>query len=526
MHGHHLERPAVVDGDKHGVLPHRRLQNDFVTYDPNTGRLTISCASVQLVDVLRRTFGEVLFGDEDFFRDVRACSLDVLQEHDAQLRINRHRVKGISAVRLVSVKILLPGGGKIAYRAARDSDAFEEVNDPSALLQMGQITSATLAIDFAGKRGRRHVTLTPPDKFGVKGDETAPLIHDYLRQVGFSATPPRRRDDLWTLGKAPQPIEAWRLALGPEKLEDFVDGGVLVKTRRNVVPHRAVADVTYDMDVIDIGAPGELLGITESGVVAPRMLTPTDVEGLALDYEKLSVALAEAFGMSTPGKIAADGVVRLGEVSVGSRRLAVFLMLWPSPHPELIGKRLEAERGNDREPVLLVPEGRAPATGAVEVDFSWKRSSRRELVRSLILKLGIEKEVPANMLAPSTSELIVDDLQKRVWIRGVEVKLEADSHPYKYVLKVASSRSAVSSADILEILSPKSSDDAVPRRAKSDFKDAVYAAFRLAGEPRPDFSAMFPPRKGFHATALEPFVFPESGTTAPSTVAEKTTTVA
>ncbi len=195
---------------------------------------------------------------------------------------------------------------------------------------------------------------------------------------------------------------------------------------------------------------------------------------------------------------------------MGEKRIRLYLLYRAPTEPARIAAQLHGERKQGIEPVLLVPDGRQAGTGLLEIPFQWRDLSPAEVTLRLVASLGVENDVPAILVAPSSADLVIDLARKRVWLFGIEIPLGRAEQPFKYVSLVAIANGRpVSKEQMLKHLSPAGCDEAVGRKAKWDFKEAVTAAFKQAGRELPkSFGEVFPSRGGEFMTTLEPFVWP------------------
>lgn len=517
VHAHHLEAPSTVNEGKHQVVKFRRVQHDLVRYDVATGRLMVSSGTARMAPELRRIFGEALFNDALFFREVKACSLELIQRRDAQEALNRHRVPDIIDVRLIAAKLKTKSQRVDAtFRTARTDDLLEEA-EAVAAVQSGVLRSATLAIEFNRKRGTRVVQLEPPLKFSVTQDETAPLVHEYLRQVGITQPAAERRGDLWTLGPGVHSAEAWKRVLGPATTESMRAQGVLFNAPRRAVPYSVLEAGGPELEVTGT-LTGDLVGVNEDSETPSRVLTRTEVDGLGFDLPRFAAMLAMMLQLEGPvGDPDPEGLVELGELKVGSRNIAVFLMGRSHSQPALLQPRIDAiRRRNGLEPVLLIPKGRTPRTGIVEVEFDWLGLNAGDLLHALTCAFGLEGEVEAVRLAPPDTGLIVDARRFKIWIHGVEVEL-GDTQPFRYVHELATAAGRPVEKGEMKACLSKSSDESLIPKAKNDLKKKVNAAFEKVGRTAPEFDEMFQGR-GSYFTTLKCFVSPRSTTPAVASI--------
>jgi hypothetical protein len=499
-HGHSLESPSVLNGDKHEVLKFRRVQSDLVRFNGRTGRLSVSCASVHLVHVLREFFGTVLFGDAGFFSTGTVMSLDVLQLQ-GRGALDKHHVNQIANVRLVRAHLELADGSSVTTRAGSSGDCFDSLDAQGASLGIGRLTKATLKITFNGKRGVRTVQLTLPDKFGITQDETAPWIYSYLEQVGIRRAPPPRHDDLWAMATGAFSVDEWQGALGTESFDRLRKAGALVATPLS----RIVSANGEALQVQEVEGQDDFVGVNEDLEYA-RPLSASEVEGYTLhvpSYVSMLAGVLELYG--GPPICDGEGLVALGVKRFGQKAVTVFLQIRPPPSPQSVDMRLEDERRAGREFVVLVPHGRLPVGGTRRVGFTWRGLDAHEVVRAIIFEMGWQRELSANLFAPPGAQLIIDERLAKVWIEGLEVPLKPDTHPYKYLLALARNRGQpVPKETIHVVLSGVGFVEDAVRQAKKQLKSVIEGTFAKAGREA-CFDLWFPPVRNQHRTSLQVF---------------------
>src|SRR6266852_6417490 len=93
----------------------------------------------------------------------------------------------------------------------------------------------------------------------VPPDETAPLVYEYLRQIGVSNKAPPPKDDLWTLGMGSHPEGRWRVALGATEMNRLLSLNALANSRTSFAPSSEYTMDPYALTVLK-AADGELIG--------------------------------------------------------------------------------------------------------------------------------------------------------------------------------------------------------------------------------------------------------------------------
>jgi hypothetical protein len=96
---------------------------------------------------------------------------------------------------------------------------------------------------------------------------------------------------------------------------------------------------------------------------------------------------------------------------------------------------------------------------------------------------GVTDRVSALSVARDGARLVVDTRRQLVWVDGVLItSLRPDTHPYRFVLRMAQATAPVSQDVLTEELSGARQDGTTTaRQAKKNAKDAIRDALAVAG---------------------------------------------
>lgn len=275
IHGHRLQKPVVVKDGGHGrrTLELRPAHCDIVRYDWKGSWLRLSPKSTGggIVETYRRRLGEVFFDDAEFFTEAD-YSLRPLQEHGQAILDD---APSIARARVTD--LVWDHGGEIIR--IRSSDCLASVARMGIPPTEGDFIEARIAVVLPGRREvRRSVHVKVPNKVDYPRDEShAVAIDDFLAATGIRTADSRRRNlDLWDLHPWQHGERVWRAAY-PDDVDRLAQAQVLRPVELGTLVHP------------DRPRHGRALraedgfGISLDEDVPPRVLTSTDVSGLALD---------------------------------------------------------------------------------------------------------------------------------------------------------------------------------------------------------------------------------------------------
>jgi len=169
--------------------------HDIIIYDPEANDLQIHADGTKIKQQYSRVFGEILFGDVDFFVPGAAYTLEpLLQKKSGAL--NYGGIANLNGARLVRIEY--PVGNDQNEMVAHKSDDLlasfggREATLTSTGVHWDSITclsQATIKLDFGQvdgvQIGVRSVRICPPRRVLYKRDGAAPLIEQFLRNNQF-----------------------------------------------------------------------------------------------------------------------------------------------------------------------------------------------------------------------------------------------------------------------------------------------------------------------------------------------------
>lgn len=482
IRSHHTRTPlAVIPGSAgRATIKYRPVHSDVVRYESGIARLRITARAASMVEVYRKLFGRVLFGDDTFFYGPPVCSLRVLQD-EGQAALDRHRVYGVGRVWMTECIWERSDGQRLTIRAA---DCFDMIADLNLNISEGELLQAKLKMQVTGKSARPViVTVRAPSRIEVsRAAQYEVLVNEVLDAIGIrNARAVAREADLWSLYPWRHPISAWRTLLGGDT-DALVNAGVLNKILLDAVTapgHQGAGRVLQAEPV----SRGEFFGVSQAPEIPSQSLSATNLDGLELDVEAFQAHLRKILGLSgAVEKPTADGLLDLGALQLGdySVRLTYASRQPPAYAAEVVNARAAAGSRS----VILLPGIGAEVTGVASVILDNPLPARNSLVRAITAKLNLTEQLPAILTAPDKARLIVDTRRGVIWYDRIEVPdLKPGTHQFQFIeLLARTAPGAVSKDDLVKHLSCGRSDgDQAARSAKAKAKKAIGAALEAAG---------------------------------------------
>lgn len=495
---HRTKAPlAVAKGEAaRAPLEFRPVHGDVLRYETSTGRLRIAARAPTIVEFYRRTLGELVFGDPEFFPIGQTCSLDVLQ-HRGEAALRDHGVPEVADVRLVACS--WDGGATVL--TSRGRDCLEMLRRVGALDGAGRITEAAFKVAVVGRSARPvRVSVRVPRVIDV-AKQHEEVIDRLLSAMGIRLAASDTQDsDLWSLHPWRHPRDVWQQALAAQ-LERAVGSGALRRVYLDSIddpddPGGATLRVTR----LD---NGDFYAVADDQSVPSRTLSATDVEGLELVPDLLRQLLVDELGTGGSVGWSGESTLDLGVIKIEEHEAHLLYALRP-PTAETIAL-LEKLNAAGSRTLLLVPTTRDVA--APHVPLRAPLPNRREIVRAVAVACGLADRVSASLVARDGAELIVDTTRGEVFVHDVLIPgLTAETHPFRFVEALARADGRPVAVDALKaLLSPNRDDDTVAvRQAKTKAGQRIATALAAVG--RSLTADAFPVYKGGYRTALIPHV--------------------
>ncbi len=479
LRSHHTRKPlAVVPGQAaRATIQYRPVHGDILRYEVSVGRLRIAARAASIVDFYRRALGAVLFNDETFFNGNSVCSLEVFKEK-GRAALDNHCV--FSVGRVWMTECLWERGDRNLLQIG-SGDCFRTIEELSLPLAEGTFLQAKLKLEIIGKSTRPvTVNIRVPSRIEVSQKAHEVLAERLLKAIGiYNAAPTVPALTLWGLYPWRHPIAIWRTLFGKET-DRLLNEGVLSAVRLESVT-APESPATGRVLVAHAVAENEYYGVSQTGEIPSRSLSPTDLDGYELAPEKLRLYLRSRLGISSGGS-AWDGgeVLDLGLIQIGAQCLhIVYALRKPATG---VGAHIRTKAGAAHS-VLLIPQRETYDSELATVIIESALPTEHETTRSAINACGLADNVPAIHLAPDGARLIVDTKFNRIWIDKVEITgVPPDSHTFRFIEIMARSSVRVSSEDMSITLSPGRQDgNTSARQAKNQVKKTITASMATAG---------------------------------------------
>lgn len=194
-HGMPMRREGKHQEDgESGIAFYRPQKHDVLIYDSGSDEIAVNAETKGERELYLKTFGLVLFGNEDYFDRSERYTLDPLREHGPGA-LAHEDIEGLAGVRLVEFGRRWPG--KIAELEIRKSeDLFKSYGENwEKRLSGGSFTHATLKFAFDGTKRERSVTIRPANIAKYERESDAELIESWLKARGFWSIPAAAADD-------------------------------------------------------------------------------------------------------------------------------------------------------------------------------------------------------------------------------------------------------------------------------------------------------------------------------------------
>jgi hypothetical protein len=483
----HLLRTEVER--KHGrrrTFDFRPLHADHVRYDADVGRLRIESRSAAMVKVYCTIFGDLLFGDPDFFQSENICTLRPL-ERDGATVIGSH---GIARIQRAAVtEMLWAPSAKATYRI-RSDDCFEEAKTRGLRLHEGSILEVRIDLSVVGDGRRTRVKIKVPNVIDVSRRLHEDLVRKFLTVTGIKGhfEDSGRERDLWDVSGLSASEVEWRHAF-QDDFEAARKRSFLRPTILRTVSSPDHPDVPHALEVEQVPGGG-WYGVSRHDGVQSRALTETDVSGYEFNVRALAESIRDELGLAGSCDEVAQRVWSVGRRDLNKDLPLAVYLLAGEPTKDALSAALSKPASSSKERrVLLIPAGRNVEVAASATAFEYRlpHGPFDALLVQMIDALGLRDQVSKALLIPEGTHLVIDS-SGTVTLDDVALSIGAETHAFKFLLELARKPGAgISHAEMMATLSPKSSDPSqVVRNAKHELVKQINASFKAAGLAPPD----------------------------------------
>jgi hypothetical protein len=182
------------DDGEGGIAFYRPQQHDVLIYDSDTDEIGVNAGTKGERALYLKSFGEGLFGSEDYFDLSERYTLNPLRELGPQ-SMAHDDIEGIAGVRLVEFGRRWPG--RISELEIRKcDDLFKAYGDNwEKRLAGGSFTHATFKFAFKGSKRERSVAIRPANIARYERESDEEVIEAWLKARGFWAIAAEADDD-------------------------------------------------------------------------------------------------------------------------------------------------------------------------------------------------------------------------------------------------------------------------------------------------------------------------------------------
>jgi hypothetical protein len=186
-HGDTFARKPKVDRRKTEVLHFRPAVDDVAVYNPERDEIRIHAGTKGERQLYRRTFGLRLFGDDNFFCDRKAYTLEPLRILGPDA-LDTDGLGGISQIVLREIVVAWNNGfNEVFTHGADDLFAASKCghSKQEAIPPTGRLVRASLDIYFGDSSKPRKVQIRPPNTLKIGRHCDARRVHEWLSKRGF-----------------------------------------------------------------------------------------------------------------------------------------------------------------------------------------------------------------------------------------------------------------------------------------------------------------------------------------------------
>jgi hypothetical protein len=186
-HGDTYARVPTVANGQMSVLHFRPAKDDVVVYSPHRDEIRIHAGTKWEKALYQETFGRRLFGDDWYFSERKAYTLDPLRT-DGVDALDVSDVPGITKIVLREIEVAWPGEfGDSIIRKSTDIFASSAARNVAAIPEHGRLVRAAFDVYFGDSQKPRKIQLRPPNILKLGRHCDAALVQRWLNERGFRA---------------------------------------------------------------------------------------------------------------------------------------------------------------------------------------------------------------------------------------------------------------------------------------------------------------------------------------------------
>ncbi len=187
-HGDTFARMAKLErGRRLKMLHFRPAKDDVVVYSPERDELRIHAGTKGERELYQRTFGVRLFGDDRYFSERKAFTLEPLRSEGPGV-LDWDGGGDVERIVLREIEVAYGGGfNEVVIRKADDVFAAATARGRVAVPEGGRLVRAAFDVTFRGGKKPRKVQLRPPNVLKLGRYCDAGVVQRWLSEKGFRA---------------------------------------------------------------------------------------------------------------------------------------------------------------------------------------------------------------------------------------------------------------------------------------------------------------------------------------------------
>jgi hypothetical protein len=183
--GDSFARIPTVEGSRFTVRPLRPARDLVVAYSPERDELRVHAKGIGEKRMLRRVFGQRLFGDPEYFSVRKAFTLAPLRDAGPDA-LTVSPGQGIEKIVLTDLEVRTNDEhDALICWGAKDLFAFAEATGQRMIPANGRLVSAGFEVSFTGQAKPRKVYLRAGNKLRLTRHSDAAAVHRWLTAQGF-----------------------------------------------------------------------------------------------------------------------------------------------------------------------------------------------------------------------------------------------------------------------------------------------------------------------------------------------------
>ncbi len=145
-------------------------------------RLNISGKAPWIIETYRIQFGDVLYGNPEYFNGEAVFTLKPLLEQ-GHAALSCREISGLDSIRMIQCKIETPDKSNVTIQGKNAIEVLKKIRN--SFLRQGKIISAKFQVKFSKSSHTRVVTVREGNQVDFKFDDDGRLIERWLALRGF-----------------------------------------------------------------------------------------------------------------------------------------------------------------------------------------------------------------------------------------------------------------------------------------------------------------------------------------------------